>query len=97
MLAAARPSGDRDFDVARFSGAVDCPDDRINGTLDSRPAGRGKGDDRDAPSGEVLLMLQVQVGCDKDSEAFSLGDVEQLTVREASPAAFVGGCDLVPR
>ncbi len=42
-------------------------------------------------------MLQVQVGCDKDSEAFSLGDVEQLTVREASPAAFVGGCDLVPR
>ena len=42
-------------------------------------------------------MLQVGVRCDQHTEAFLLGDIEQLAVLQLRPAALVGSDDFIFR
>lgn len=58
-------------------------------SLDSPQLVRGKLEDADAPSGEVLLVAKVLVRCDKQVE-FGLGQPQKLAVLDAAPATFLG-------
>ena len=53
--------------------------------------------ERDAAGREVLLVLQVSVGCDQRVEPLLFGCVQQLAIRELRPATFVGRDDLMLR
>ena len=72
-------------------------DDCTNGTLDPRPACRGDHYYGDIAGREILLILQVRISGDEDTEPFFLGVVEQLPVLEFGPAALVSRHYLVLR
>jgi hypothetical protein len=76
------PSGDLDLNIGRLRSAIDDPDDRVEGALYAWPARGRQDDDRDAPTGEPLLELQVGVGGHQHREAFPLRSIEKLAVLE---------------
>jgi hypothetical protein len=93
------PSCSRNFDlrVTPWPRPFNCTKNWANGALNARPTWRCEGNDGDAAGCKVLLVLQVDVGCDKRVEPFLFGGVQQLSVRQLRPAALVGGDDFMLR
>ena len=62
----------------------------IGRCTDTRPARCAQYDDRDAPRGQILLILQVLVGGDHHFESGVIGCLQQCSVSERRPSALVG-------
>ncbi len=52
---------------------------------------------RDAPTGQVLLILQILIGRDHDIESGDLCGVEEFAVQQRRPAHLVGSLHIVSR
>lgn len=63
----------------------------IGRRTDSRPARCAQYDDRDAPRGQILLILQVLVGGDHHFKSGVLSCLQQCSVSQRRPPALVGG------
>lgn len=93
------PSCSRNFDfrVTPWHRSFNCTKNWTNGALNARPTWRCERNERDAAGCEVLLVLQVGVGCNQRVEPFLFGGVQQLAIRQLRPAALVGRDDLMLR
>ena len=67
----------------------------LRGELDARPTRRTEYDDRDTPGLQVLLVLEVGVGCEQESELVVLCGVDQLSVLESCPTKLLRRAHLV--
>ena len=90
-------SRDFDFDVRSREGVVDRVDHGVSHMLYPRPTRRAENNDGNASGFQVLLILQVRIGGDKNSEVFLLRDIEQRSVLECGPSSFMRSRDFMER
>lgn len=63
--------------------------------LDSWPTGREQNDDGQATTGQILLVLEILVGCNEDLEARLFSRCNEFTVLKLRPTLFVRGDDFM--
>ena len=90
------PLPDGNFDVASGDRLADCCDHTWQLSLDARPARREEHNDRDAATGQILLVLEAAVRGDEDFKPRRLGFGDQQTVLKRRPSALERRFDGIP-
>jgi hypothetical protein len=90
------PLWNRDFLIRSNANTFDGVPYGLNMGLNTWPRGRGQHQDGDLPFGEVLLVLEVLVGCDEQLIACLLGRIKQLAIGENCSSLLVGCADGMP-